>query len=146
MSKSAQMNKQVTGAVSSSRLELEKDLMADVIKHQERYETGTDAHGQNSNSRRWQQHSQQFETIQGVRRRHPTQVLSNYATVTETNDSPRTTWEKAIQEENNLSMLPKVYQFQGQLSAVQLGIVQTAAKNYERSKNEKLSSMYLTGV
>ena len=43
-------------------------------------------------------------------------------------------------------MLPKVYQFQGQLSAVQLGIVQTAAKNYERSKNEKLSSMYLTGV
>jgi len=73
-------------------------------------------------------------------------VLSNYAAVSETNDSPQTTWEKAIQEENNLSMLPKVYQFQGQLSAVQLGIVQTAAKNYERSKNEKLSSMFVTGV
>jgi nitrogen-specific signal transduction histidine kinase len=44
-----------------------------------------------------------------------------------------------------MSSLPKVYQTQGQLSAVQLGIVRTAEENYAKSKN-KLSTMYVTGV
>jgi hypothetical protein len=119
--------------------------MEEVIKQQEIAETGTDAHGSNALSQKLQKQSRMFETMQGVRRRHPTQVLSSYATIANTNDSPNTTWEKAIEEENELSLLPKVYQTQGQLSAVQLGLVQTAAKNYEKSK-EKLSTMYLAGI
>jgi len=119
--------------------------MADVIKQQEIAETGTDAHGTNALSKKLQRQSRIFETRQGLRRRHPDLVLSNYATVTSTNDSPNTTWEKALQEESELSLMPKVYHAQGQLSAVQLGLVQTAEKNFTKSK-QKLSTMYLASV
>jgi hypothetical protein len=86
-----------------------------------------------------------FEVTQGVRRRHPVSVLSNYAAVTESNNNPHTTWEKALEEENEMSTLPKVYQTQGQLSAVQLGIVRTADENFKRSKS-KLDTMYVAGI
>lgn len=119
--------------------------MEDVIKQQELTESGTDANGSNPESRLRQMQSRAFEVKQGIRRRHPTSVLSNYATVTETNNNPHTTWEKSLEEENEMSSLPKVYQTQGQLSAVQLGIVRTAEENYAKSKN-KLSTMYVTGV
>jgi hypothetical protein len=119
--------------------------MEEVIKQQEITETGTDSSGLNRQSKEWQRQSVTFETTQGLRRRHPDQVLSNYATIAQTNDSPHTTWEKAIAEENELTMMPKVYQTQGQLSAVQLGLVQTAEKNYQKSKN-KLSTMYMASI
>jgi predicted ATP-binding protein involved in virulence len=119
--------------------------MEEVIKQQELAESGTDANGSNPESRLRQLQSRAFEVRQGIRRRHPTSVLSNYAAVTETNNNPHTTWEKSLEEENEMSSLPKVYQTQGQLSAVQLGIVRTAEENYAKSKN-KLSTMYVTGV
>ena len=119
--------------------------MEEVIKQQEITETGTDAHGTNKFSQRAQQQSIAFETTQGVRRRHPDTVLSNYATIANTNDSPHTTWEKALDEENELSTMPKVYQTQGQLSAVQLGLTRTADENFKKSKN-RLNTMYLASV
>jgi hypothetical protein len=119
--------------------------MEDIIKRQSISESGTDANGTNRASQNRQRSSISFETMQGVRRRHPTSVLSNYSAVTDSNTNPHTTWEKALEEENEASTMPKVYQAQGQLSAVQLGLVQTAEKNYEKSKH-KLSTMYVVGV
>lgn len=119
--------------------------MEEVVQQQQLIDSGTQANGSNAGSQQRQRNSINFEVMQGVRRRHPTSVLSNYATVTESNTNPHTTWEKALEEENELAVLPKVYQAQGQLSAVQLGLVQTAEKNFEKSKN-KLHTMYVVGV
>ena len=119
--------------------------MEDVVKQQGLTESGVQANGNSAGSKQRQKGSIAFEVTQGLRRRHPDTVLSNYAAVTETNTNPHTTWEKSLEEENEMSTLPKVYQAQGQLSAVQLGIVQTAEKNYLKSK-QKLSTMYLAGV
>lgn len=119
--------------------------MEEVVNQQSLYESGTQANGNNPQSRLRQSQSRAFEVTQGVRRRHPNSVLSNYAAVTESNTNPHTTWEKSLEEENEMSSLPKVYQTQGQLSAVQLGIVRTADDNFQRSKT-KLNTMYVAGV
>lgn len=116
-----------------------------MIAQQSVAESGTDANGANAASQKRQRESRTFEAVQGIRRRHPDTVLSNYAAVTETNTNPHTTWEKSLEEENEMSNLPKVYQTQGQLSAVQLGLVQLAEKNWMKSK-QKLNTMYVVGV
>jgi hypothetical protein len=120
--------------------------MEEVIKQQENTETGRDTTGENKQSREWQARSIEFETLQGTRRRHPTRVLSQYTTIADTNQSPHTTWEKALEEENDVSNLPKVYTTQGQQMAVQLGVVQTAEENFRKSKNNRLSTMHLASV
>lgn len=119
--------------------------MEEIVAQQGISESGTDANGTNAASRERQMYSRGLEAKQGIRRRHPDTVLSNYAAVTETNNNPHTTWEKSLEEENELSTLPKVYQTQGQLSAVQLGLVQLAEKNWLSSK-QKLNTMYVVGV
>lgn len=124
---------------------LEKDLIGEIISSQSNVESGRDVTPKTQSQQTNEKRTKSFETLQGVRRRHPGFVLSQFAGIAQTNDTPYSNWEKAMEEENEKSSLSKVYSSQGDQMAVQLGLVQTANENFKKSK-EKLSTFMLSSV
>lgn len=138
----AQQNKK-NHAGSASKMALEKDLMADVVQRQSMSESGKDeSFAQNGIQKIANRHQIRFEVKQGVRRRHPDSVLSNYAGLVDNVVAPRNEWDKMLELENNRESIPSEGKKNSSNMVTQLGLVRTAEVNFKASK-PKLSSMYM---
>lgn len=83
---------------------------------------------------------------QGFRRRHPYKVLNQFAIVAQGSTNPTEHWEKAMLDDTERTELPEWYKkVNSEGYANQVGLVQTAFKNYQASKN-KLSGGVLIGA
>jgi hypothetical protein len=99
-------------------------------------ETGRDVQ---SDKRPWQRqalgHVEMLAIQQGFRRRHPAKLLSNYASTTFNGPNPRTKWEDAMRRSEDLTQVPEYYKRAGdERMANQLGLVETANKNFMKSR------------
>jgi len=82
---------------------------------------------------------------QGWRRRHPHRVLNQFTAVAQGSDNPSEKWEEAMLQDTERAELPEYYKkARTDGYANQIGLVATAFKNYQQSKN-KLSSGVLIG-
>lgn len=131
---------------ASRRSELEKELIGDILTQQETTETGKDRSKDGNqfhreNLRDWRS----FAIKQGVRRRHPTRVLSQYAQIVKETSNAETAWEKALLHEQERLEIPEEYKTSDGMIANQTGLVTTALDNYKRSQN-KFERTMLTGV
>lgn len=136
----AQQNKK-TG--SAKKLALEKDLMADTINRQSMYESGHDeVSSRHMGQRLAKERAIRFEVRQGVRRRHPDSVLSNYAGLLENVAAPKNEWQKMLDIENNRESIPHDGKKPSYSMVTQLGLVRTADINFKASK-PKLNSMFM---
>jgi hypothetical protein len=91
-----------------------------------------------------------FAVRQGFRRRHPAKLLSNYAADTFNGggpNGPRTKYEQAMQRSQDLTQIPEYYApvNKDQRIANQLGLVDTAYKNYMKSR-QRMSMSTPVGV
>jgi hypothetical protein len=79
-----------------------------------------------------------FSIKQGIRRRHPDQVLHDYRGLTEQLDPGVSQYEKALAEENDRLTIPLAYEPVNETEALanQAGLVSVAYKNYEKSKKD----------
>lgn len=72
---------------------------------------------------------------QGFRRRHPAKLLSNYSSTVFNGPNPRFKWEDAMRRSEHLTQIPEYYKRAGDdRLANQLGLVETAYKNYKKSQ------------
>jgi len=91
-------------------------------------------------------HQRNLVIKQGFRRRHPFRVLNQFTTVAQGSTNPNESWEKAMLEDTERAELPEWYKkAKSEGYANQVGLVSTAFKNYQASK-EKLSSGVLIGA
>lgn len=93
-----------------------------------------------SDLRPWQkqalQSTEAFAIKQGFRRRHPGKLLSSYASALFNDNNPRTKYEDAIRRSEDTTTLPEYYKRGGdERVANQLGLVETAYKNFSKSRN-----------
>lgn len=92
-----------------------------------------------SDQRPWQRqalgNAEMMAIKQGLRRRHPAKLLSNYASVTFNGPNPRTKWEDAMRRSQDMTQVPEYYKRAGDVRlANQLGLVETANKNFMKSR------------
>lgn len=72
---------------------------------------------------------------QGQKRRHPGHLLSSYGAQLFNGPNPRTKWEDAIRRSEDLTQIPEYYKRAGdERIANQLGLVETANKNFMKSR------------
>ena len=82
---------------------------------------------------------------QGIRRRHPYKVLNQFTAVVQGSKNPTEHWEEAMLDETKRAELPEYYKKANSNGyANQIGLVSTAFKNYQESKN-KLGAGVLIG-
>lgn len=119
--------------------ELEKELMGDIIQKKNQLNTGH--HRVNENTK--QQHqalarNKMFQIKQGIRRRHPKELLHNYNHINDGMDRARTSWEKAFQYEDDRQGWDEIYTPKGvnDMMANQLGLATTALENFKKSKSK----------
>lgn len=143
------MNKRVRSSVSAKTKDLEEELAGKNIKQQSTFsvEAGRDVQTDLSP---WQKsalgNQEQFAIRQGFRRRHPTRLLNQFAGAVKTNVSPKMKWEQFMEAENERVQLPETTKkARNVYVANQLGLVETALKNFVQSK-EKLNSIVAVGV
>lgn len=81
------------------------------------------------------------------KRRHPKRVLGQYEGVQKTQGEAGNLWTKALLQETKRTDLPQEYRPNSTLDGLsnQLGVVQTAYKNYKNSKN-KMDRMFVVGA
>ena len=86
---------------------------------------------------------------QGIHRRHPRTVLNQYQGVQSTTENAESVWEQALMQEQKRQGLDKIFASDGggdvDMMVNQMGLVQTALKNYENSKY-KLERSHMVGV
>lgn len=143
------MNKRVKSSVSDKTKALEAELSTKNTKDQSTYsvEAGRDVQ---TDLTGWQKQAlgnqDQFAQRQGFRRRHPSRMLNEYAGVVKTSGNPKMKWEQFIQAENERVQLPETTKKgRNVYVANQMGLVETALKNYVNSK-EKLNAIVAVGV
>lgn len=134
--------------MSSRVRELEAELSGEITNQTNKYsvDAGRDV---TTDLTPWQKqalgNTETFAIKQGFRRHHPTRTLSSYAKRL-ANGTPRLSWEKAFEEENERTQVPQVFKkASNEMIASQLGLVRTALKNFEKSK-AKLSDINAVGV
>ena len=90
--------------------------------------------------------TEMFAIRQGFRRHHPYRTLGVYGKGLLNSKHPRYGWEKAIADETERTEIPEAYKgtFDPMLTN-QLGLVETAFKNFQKSK-AALSAVNLVGV
>ncbi len=143
------MNKRVRSSVSAKTRDLEEELAGKNIKQQSTYsvEAGRDVQ---TDLNPWQRQAlgnqEQFAIRQGFRRRHPTALLNQFGAAVKTNVNPKMKWEQFMEAENERVQLPEITKkARNVYVANQLGLVETALKNFVQSK-EKLNSIVAVGV
>lgn len=87
----------------------------------------------------WQKQALGYEEQLAIRssfkRRHPLRTLSVYNQGLFNGRNPRFKWEEAIERESDRTMLPEVYKRANEpMIANQLGLVETADKNFKKSR------------
>lgn len=134
-------------SVSSRKEALEKELIGEDIALKMNVESGRDVSG----TRQWQKEATnkqiEFQSKQGVRRRHPQSVLNQFVGIEQTNFDPRYKWEQAIEYENKRVLIPSEYLGMREMdkAVTQIGLVRTSELNYKQSE-PKLSALHLIGV
>lgn len=130
---------------ASRRSELEKELIGDIVDTQQQADTGK-LHKDNQYGKANRNAWKSFAIKQGVRRRHPTRVLSQYAQIVKETSNAESAWEKALLHEQERLDVPEEYKVtDGGMVANQTGLVTTALDNFKRSKN-KFSRTLISGV
>lgn len=130
---------------ASRRSELEKELIGDIVDTQQQADTGR-LHKDNQYGKANRHAWKSFAIKQGVRRRHPTRVLSQYAQIVKETSNAESAWEKALLHEQERLDVPEEYKVtDGGMVANQTGLVTTALDNFKRSKN-KFSRTLISGV
>jgi hypothetical protein len=142
----AQMNKKTSGN-KSLKEGLEKELMGDILSAKQNVDGGRDVEGGNRSSKARLRSNRMFAISQGYRRRHPASVLQQYSVVVGSTDSGQSSWEEAMVHENERVEMDPVYTDlnESQQVVTQVGLVQTALRNFRKSK-QKLSSLHANGV
>lgn len=142
------MNKRPRRYMSARAIALEERLMGKIIANQDEIDTGTRKVREPS---RWQRKATRrtrgLSIKQGTRRRHPNQVLHNFATVSHDTKAVESQWEKALTDETDRQALPTEFEWKPDtaLMANQMGLVKTAMSNFAKSKY-KLSMQLPVGV
>lgn len=137
------MNKRPSGV--SRRGDLEKELTAQIEGRQEVAEQGRETVATQINTRSAAA-QQQFSIQQGVRRRHPERVLSQYAGISKETSNAESVWEKALMHEQARVEIPEEFKAQdAEMGVNQMGLVTTALDNYTRSKG-KFARQFISGV
>jgi len=139
----AQMNKRPQGV--SRRSELEKDLIGDITAKKALVDSGKDRKDTpfNLNMRA---ENRAFQIKQGVRRRHPERVLSQFKAIVEETSNANSAWEKALMHEQERVEIPEEYKVSGgDMMTQQTGLVTTALDNFMKSKS-KFERMHAAGV
>ncbi len=143
------MNKRVRSSVNAKTKELEAELSSKDKTTQSTYsvEAGRDVQ---TDLTSWQRQAlgrqDLFAQKQGFRRRHPSKLLGEFATVVKTNKNPKMKWEECMAAENERVQLPETTKKgRNEYIANQMGLVQTAMENYAKSR-EKLSAIVPVGV
>lgn len=103
-----------------------------------------------SDLRPWQQQAlgmtESLAIKQGFRRRHPARLLSEYSKNLFNGPNPRTKYEDAMRRSEELTEVPEYYKRAGDdRIANQLGLVETAFKNYNKSR-QRMSMSTPVGV
>jgi hypothetical protein len=130
---------------ASRRSELEKELIGDIVDTQQQADTGR-LHKDNQYGKANRNAWKSFAIKQGVRRRHPKRVLSQYAQIVKETSNAESAWEKALLHEQERLDVPEEYKVtDGGMVANQTGLVTTALDNFKRSKN-KFSRTLISGV
>jgi len=87
-----------------------------------------------------------FNIKQGVRRRHPNQVLAQFNQIMEETSNANSAWEKALMHEQERVEIPEEYKIKdSEMLTNQTGLVTTALDNYHKSKG-KFTRTQLSGV
>jgi len=146
---SANMNKRTQSYTNPRVAALEKELQGDSYTKQSSFsvETGRDVQTNLTNGqRKLLSATTVFMTKQGFRRRHPTNLLSEYAGLARTNTTPKTRYEQFMQETNERTQLPEIVKkSRNEYSPNQVGLVETATANFAKSK-QKLSALIPVGM
>lgn len=117
---------------------LEAELSGEIENQQSKYsvDAGRDVM---SDLRPWQRqalgHVQHLAITQGLRRRHPSHLLSSYNRGLWNGSNPRFKWEDAMRRSDHITKVPEYYKrASDEKVANQLGLVQTAHKNFLKSR------------
>lgn len=138
------MNKRPAGV--SRRTELEKELIGQITDEQTVAETGRFEKKNDAYSQRKEKQMRRFCIQQGVRRRHPDNVLSKYHAINKDTESAETQWEKALLHEDQRVDVPEEYKIkQHDMIANQMGLVNVALDNYVKSRG-KFTRTQIVGV
>ena len=143
----SKMNKRVASASGSVKA-LESELLGETLTGNSSMnaDAGRDV---STDLTPWQRQAlgkqRQLVIRQGWRRRHPDRVLNQFTAVAQGSTNPNEQWEKAMLDDTERTELPEYYKkVKHEGYANQVGLVATAFKNYQASKN-KLSSGILIG-
>ena len=134
--------------MDSRRAELEADLIGDELDMRRELETGRRHINEGT---KFQQNANKVNRYlgisQGLRRRHPHQVLGQFHGIMKSTSSAAMTWEKAMIHETKRVELPKEFRPKDDMEGManQVGIVTTALDNYKASK-AKFARMHLVNV
>ena len=142
----AQQNKKP--GEGSRRAGLEADLIGEELELKSEMETGRRHIDENSAfQKRANKQNKMLQIQQGLRRRHPNRVLSQYQGIMKTTSSAASLWEKALLYETKKVDMPKDFRPRDDTDGMvnQMGVVSTALDNYKASKN-KFQRMHLVGV
>ena len=139
------MNKRPAGVPRKTALE--KELIGEIEGQAQLVETGKDrVVDGNKFHRKNMAAYKQFSIKQGVRRRHPSRVLAQFAQIVKETSNASSAWEKALMHEQQRVEVPEEYKADSSSMTVnQTGLVTTALDNYTRSKG-KFERTVLTGV
>jgi hypothetical protein len=123
-------------------------LIGEVLDEQQQRETGRRTVKEGTPFQRSaDKQNRMFQIRAGFRRRHPTDVLSNYSGVASSTTEASEMWEKSLLHETEKVDMPKEFKPKSEMQGLsnQLGIVTTAEANFKNKKN-KLERMHLVGV
>jgi hypothetical protein len=97
--------------------------------------------------RRASRQTKALRISQGLRYRHPNQVLNTFKGVTSTSSESSSLWEKSLVDQSKRVNMPKEFKVQGDSDGMvnQMGIVSVALDNYKASK-QKFSRLHLVNV
>ena len=137
-----------TTTQTSRVTELEKDLIDDNQVSEQQIQTGTfrreTAHA-DSKRQSMVASRRKLGIKQGLRIRHPDDVLHRYDGVYSSSHKAASVYGANLIEEDERTVVPENAKKLGDLAAHQLGLVTTAKKNAELHER-KLESMFIVGV
>ena len=137
------MNKRPSSV--TRRGELEKELIGDIEEQKAKVEAGRDI-VDTPFSQQAAGATRQFQIRQGIRRKHPLKVLSNFSTITNQTSNAESLWEKALMEDQERVEIPTEYKAtDAHMMVNQMGLAKTALDNFTKSKG-KFNRQYISGI